>query len=144
MRMAWMAAALIGIMILGAPASASAQDYVLVVNADNPVTTLNKRDVAAIFLKQTTRWSDDKPVVPVDQAKGAKLRDVFMKAVVGKSAAAMDAYWQTQIFSGKNVPPMTRAKDADVLAVVRANANAIGYVDAKTPLPQGVKVVTVK
>jgi len=82
--------------------------------------------------------------VPVDQAKGAKLRDVFMRAVVGKSAASMDAYWQTQIFSGKNVPPITRSKDADVLAVVRTNVNAIGYVDAKATLPQGVKVVAVK
>jgi ABC-type phosphate transport system substrate-binding protein len=126
-------------------ASASfAQRVVVVVNAANPVSTLTKNQVASIFLKKTLKWSNDTVVTPVNQERDAKIRDIFSREIHGRSASAMEAYWQIQIFSGKDVPPAVRANDTDVLAFVRARPGAIGYVSADTPLGDGVKVVTVK
>ena len=36
------------------------------------------------------------------------------------------------MFSGKGKPPQEMASDADVLAYIAANPNAIGYVDANS------------
>jgi ABC-type phosphate transport system substrate-binding protein len=119
------------------------QSFVVVVNAANPVSSLTKAQLSAIFMKKTTKWGDDKPVVPVNQSGGAKIRDVFSKATHGRSAAAIEIYWQTQIFSGNDVPPLTKANDADVLAFVQANPNAIGYVSAGAKLGTKVKAVTI-
>ena len=52
-------------------------------------------------------------------------------------------FWRQQIFSGRNVPPVEKASDAEVLDFVRGNPGAIGYVSASTSLAPDVKVVTV-
>lgn len=40
------------------------------------------------------------------------------------------AYWSKMIFSGKAVPPKELANDAAVKAHVKANPDAVGYIDA--------------
>jgi ABC-type phosphate transport system substrate-binding protein len=137
---------LTGITILSAtvPANTHAQNLVVVVNADNPVTTLSKSELSNIFLKKVKTWPNRKPVVPVDHPRNAKLYEVFAKTMHNRSASSINTYWQTQIFSGNDVPPANKATDADVLAFVRTNPNAVGYIDAETPLGAGVKAVAVR
>ena len=126
------------VLVAAAPVSrAQAQGYVVVANAAGPAT-LGKDEVSKIFLKKSTS------LTAVDQDKSSKVRDAFSKAVHGRPAAAVVTYWQQQIFAGKDVPPTEKASDADVLAAVRANPKAIGYVAAGTDLGAGVKVVTVQ
>ena len=123
---------------LAAPAArAEAQGYVVVVNAAGPAS-LSKSDVSNAFLKKGGA------LVAVDQAKSAKVRDAFSKDVLGRPASAVATYWQQQIFAGKDVPPAEKGSDADVLAFVRGNPKAIGYVVAGTDLGAGVKAVTVQ
>lgn len=116
---------------------ANAQGYVVVVNAASAKSTLTKSEVSNIFLKKTSGFT------PVDQSKSSPVREAFAKAVHGKTSAALDAYWQGQIFSGKDVPPADKSSDADVLAFVRNTPNAIGYVSAGADLGAGVKAVSV-
>lgn len=116
---------------------AEAQGYVVVVNAAGPAS-LSKVDVSNAFLKKGTK------LVAVDQAKGAKVRDAFSKDVLGRPASAVATYWQQQIFAGKDVPPAEKGDDAAVLAFVKGNPAAIGYVAAGTDLGAGVKAVTVQ
>lgn len=118
-------------------ARASAQGFVVVVNAASAKATLTKAEVSNIFLKKTSGFT------PVDQSKSSPVREAFAKAVHGKTSAALDAYWQGQIFSGKDVPPADKSTDADVLAFVRATPNAIGYVSSSAELGAGVKAVSV-
>jgi len=42
MRATWAVLAIMGLSATGLPASADAQEYVVVVNAENPITTLTK------------------------------------------------------------------------------------------------------
>ena len=72
------------------------------------------------------------------------MTDAFARAILGKSAAALESFWQQQIFAGKDVPPAEKGSDADVLAFVRGNPKAIGYVAAGTDLGAGVKAVTLQ
>ena len=123
------------------PACASAQ--VIIVNAANKHIELSKDEVSNLFLKKTLKWNGGKSVVPVDQDKSAKVRELFSKAYHGRSPSAIESFWQQQIFSGKDVPPAVKTSDEEVIAFVKANPNAIGYVSAGTELGDGVKVVKV-
>lgn len=132
-------------MIAGAtPGVAGAQHVLVVVNAANGVSTLTRDQVTAMFLKKTTVWNRDVTIVPIDQPKRSKARETFAKEVLGRSAAAIETYWQTQIFSGRDVPPIVRNNDADVLAFVRSHRDAIGYVTAGISLGTGVKAVPLR
>ena len=133
----WLAAAVVGAAALFIPAGrASAQGVVVVVNAAGPAS-LSKDDVSKAFLKKGGA------LVAVDQGKSAKVRDAFSKELLGRPAAAVATYWQQQIFAGKEVPPPEKGSDAEVLAFVRANPKAIGYVSAGADLGAGVKSVPV-
>jgi ABC-type phosphate transport system substrate-binding protein len=126
-----------------APAPAAAQgttpSYVVVVNAANPLTSLSKGDLAKIFLKKVDRWSNGQQATPVNLGDTSPARERFTRDILGKSITALESYWQQQIFSGKNVPPVSKASDAEVIEFVRANPGAVGYVSAKAADAPGVK-----
>jgi ABC-type phosphate transport system substrate-binding protein len=122
---------------------AAAQRYKVIVNPKVAVSNLSRAEVSQFFMKKVTKWRDGAPVVPIDQTLGSDVREAFSHDVHGRGASAVDAYWQKQIFSGRDVPPVTKANDGDVTAYVRANAGAIGYVSA-TADTSGVKVLEVE
>ncbi len=121
----------------------AAQGYELVVHSSYAGTTV-PRDVAVrVFLKQVTTFNG-KPAAPVDLPKDSPVRAAFTKSVHGRSVAAIEGYWQQQIFSGGSLPPANRGGDDDVIAFVRSNPGAIGYVSAGAAgSGGGVKVVTI-
>jgi ABC-type phosphate transport system substrate-binding protein len=127
---------------LGA-ARAEAQGYVVVVNAANPVTSIKKDRANGLFLKRITRWENGNPVVPVNLDRTSATREAFSRAVHGKSVSAIESNWQQQIFAGREAPPAQRNGDADVLAFVRANPGAIGYVSENASLGADVKAVPI-
>jgi ABC-type phosphate transport system substrate-binding protein len=120
---------------------ARAQGYVVIVNGGNTVKSLSREQLTSIFLKKTAKWDGGAAIAPVDQDKSSKVRESFTKAVHGRSVSAVDSYWQQQIFAGKDVPPPERSSDTDVIAYVRSNPNAIGYVSAGSTVPADVKVL---
>ena len=121
----------------------SAQGYVVVVNSANPISTLSKGTANDIFLKRAVRWEDGQAAAPVNLDRSSAARDAFSRAVHGKSASAVESFWQEQIFAGKETPPPTRSSDADVLAFIRSKPGAIGYVSAGAALSTDVKVVRI-
>ncbi len=130
-------------MLVVAPATVKAQDVKVIVNSASSVGEMPAADVSNIFLKKTAKFPGGGAAVPVDQAKGSAVRSAFSKSVLGRPAAAVDAYWQQQIFAGGELPPSTKASDDDVVAFVKATPGAIGYVSSGASVA-GVKVVTVK
>jgi ABC-type phosphate transport system substrate-binding protein len=125
------AAALLSMTALGTtPSPASADGYQVIANSGVGASSLTKDQVSQMFLKKLAKWPDGKSVVAVDQAKTAAIREAFSKAVHGRGAAAIVAFWQQQIFSGADVPPAEKASDAEVIAFVKATPGAIGYVSS--------------
>jgi len=89
------------------------------------------------------KWDDGAAVTAVDQTDKAAVRESFTTAIHGKPVAAIKSYWQQQIFSGRDVPPVEKSSDAEVIAFVHNNRDAVGYVSADTPV-SGVKVIDVQ
>jgi ABC-type phosphate transport system substrate-binding protein len=131
------------LLILGLPVRSIAQDFKVVVNDANPLTTIAAEELSRIFLKKTEAWSNGVPAVPIDQESENEVREAFSLAIHGRSAYAIKAYWQRMVFSGRAVPPAEKTSDEEVLNAVRANPGAVGYVSASTRVGDGVKVVDV-
>lgn len=123
---------------------AQGSSFVVVVHESNPVSTVKSDELSKMFLKKITVWRTKRPVVVVDQPETANIRVEFTRNVLHRGLASVESYWQSQIFSGRAVPPQQRQGDAEVMAFVAANPDAIGYVSANTPLAAGVKAIAIQ
>jgi hypothetical protein len=99
--------------------------------------------VEDVFLKKVKAWPDGEAIRPVDLAPGSTVRQRFSEQVLQRPVAAVRAYWQQCIFSGRNVPPPELDSDDEVIAYVLKSSRAIGYVSAHAEL-RGAKVVTLR
>jgi ABC-type phosphate transport system substrate-binding protein len=134
--------ALVVALVLSPPRADPEPRYRLIVHIANPVRALAREDLSRLFLKKETRWPDGTEAMPVDLADGFAARESFSRHVHRKSVRAIKAYWQQMIFSGRAAPPPEMATEADVIALVRSNPNAVGYVSDEALL-SGVKVLEV-
>jgi ABC-type phosphate transport system substrate-binding protein len=124
------------------PASAGEARYWVIVHPDNPMNSLDRSEVSRLFLKKSTRWKDGATAVPVDLVETAPARDAFSRDIHHRRAALIKKYWQQRVFSGQAAPPPEVATEQDVLAFVRAEPAAIGYVSDEAVL-HGVKILDV-
>jgi ABC-type phosphate transport system substrate-binding protein len=136
-----MAIAMAAMVTTAAPAMA--QDFKVIVNSANSTADLSADVATKLFLKQATKFPNGTVAQPVDLGKASSVRAAFSKAVLGRAVTAVESYWQQQIFSGKDVPPAAKGSDDDVIAFVKANPGAIGYVSGGAATA-GVKVVDIK
>lgn len=148
MKRAWVPLLVVfGLLQVAGPRSEAAaqqpEGFRVVVHPDNRISALTEDELSRLFFRRTTRWEDGTRAQPVDQPRSSSTRESFSQAVFGRSASAMVAYWQQQIFSGRGVPPLELAGDQAILEFVAAHAGAIGYVSRDISL-QGVKRVEVR
>ncbi|HEX6179184.1 MAG TPA: hypothetical protein VF057_12550 [Thermoanaerobaculia bacterium] len=99
--------------------------------------------VSRFFLKKVSRWESGVVAQPVDLPANSPVREAFTRTVLSKSVASVKAYWQQQIFSGREVPPPEKASDDAVLEFVRTTPSAIAYVSPSSTLPRGVRVIDI-
>ena len=121
----------------------SGKGYQLVVNKDNGISSISKDQLKKIYSKKLTKWDNDDKIKPVDLQKSSVVRGKFTKDVFNKSVSAMKAFWQRQIFSGKGVPPPEKKNDSAVIAYVKNNPGAIGYISANADI-SGLKKIKLK
>lgn len=126
----------------GPQVARAAETFRVVVHPSNPATSLDAGKVADFFVRRAASWPDGTAVEPVDQRSERRVREAFSSVVHHRSAAAIQSFWQRQIFSGGAVPPPELGDDAEVLALVRDRRGAIGYVSPSAAL-SGVKAVDV-
>jgi ABC-type phosphate transport system substrate-binding protein len=132
---------LLGPALVALPAS---EPFLVVVNEANRTTALPASEISKLFLKKVGQWPSGEKVLPVDLPEQSPVRETFSRAVHAKSTAAVKAYWQRMIFSGRDVPPLEKGSAAEVIAYVRDNPGAIGYVAGDTAgLGNGVKTLRV-
>lgn len=122
---------------------AAANGFVVVVNDQNTVTSMPRALVSRFFLKKALRWDSGAVAQPVDLPANSPVREAFTRAVLSKSVASVKAYWQQQIFSGREVPPPEKPTDDAVLEFVRTTPAAIAYVSPSSTLPRGVRVLDI-
>jgi ABC-type phosphate transport system substrate-binding protein len=105
-------------------------DVAVIVNKANGVGSLDASKVKKIFMAKTKSFPDGSPIVPIDQQTNSVYK-TFYKKVAKKSATKMNKYWVKLTFTGKAEAPKKVGTDADVLNLIKANKNMIGYIDSK-------------
>jgi len=104
--------------------------YKVIVHPSNPISSLSKSQLSRYFLKKQKKWKHGPKVEPVDQKSSSRIREVFSREILNRSATAVTKYWQQQIFSGRDVPPPEKGSDNGVVSYVLSNKGGIGYVSA--------------
>lgn len=116
--------------------------FEVIVNSANPVSSLPADEVSRIFLHKAQVWPNGVHMMAVDLPEESPAREAFSRAVHARSTAAVKAYWQRMIFSGRDLPPPEKSS-AEVLGLVRGNPGGIGYLPPGTPLGDGVRVLRI-
>lgn len=127
-----LAAASLGVAALAQTGMAQAE-VAVIVNAGASAAP-SQADVANIFLGK------NKSLKGVDQKDWNPTKEKFYTSVTNKNEAQLKSYWSGLVFTGKGQPLPSVAGDADVVAKVAAEADAIGYVD-KAAVTDQVKVL---
>jgi ABC-type phosphate transport system substrate-binding protein len=139
----WRLPLVVGALTAFTLAATGSRGFKVVANPTVPTRSLTRAALAQVFMKRSMRWPDGTAAVPVDLPLGSRTREAFSLEVHGKGSAAIDAFWQKQLFAGRDLPPLTKASDAEVVAYVRANTGAIGYVSPDTDT-SGAKLIDVE
>jgi len=127
---------------LGIAAANASAELVVVVSSRSQVTAINAAQVAAIFLGHASRFPDGSQAVAIDQRLGTPQRDVFYRALTGKSPALVKAHWSKMVFTGRAQPPREAGGDAGVRRLVAENPSMIGYIE-RDALDASVRAVLV-
>ncbi len=114
---------------------------IVIVNAGNGIASISKDDVQAIYEGKKANWEDGAKIQVVT-VPSAPVHEEFLKDNVGKTPSQFATAWKKLVFTGKAKAPTECKSEADVIAFVAANKEAIGYVSEGAALT-GVKKVPV-
>jgi ABC-type phosphate transport system substrate-binding protein len=138
------------VLFILAPRAARAEErgsgksgFLVVINAENSVNSLERQALADIYLKRVTRWPNDTIIRPVDLAPELAARRQFSEVVLSRSVSGVKSYWQQLLFSGRDVPPPELMNDEQVIQYVLKNPGAIGYV-SRASSGGGIKTIDIK
>lgn len=110
-------------------ASLANGELAVVVNVESSSVTITEQEVVSIFLGKKRELADGTKVVPLDQLEGQTVRSEFYSKVIQKTPTQLNSYWSRLIFAGKGRPPFAVSGDEEVLELVSANPNMMGYID---------------
>jgi len=128
------------LMLFALMASTAWAETAVIVSNNNGNASMDQATISKIFLGKAKSFPNGSEAIPVDQNEGSAVRENFNSVILDKSSSQLKAYWSRLIFTGKGTPPKESGGDADIVALVAANPNIIGYVDASA-VTGDVKVV---
>ena len=128
---------------LSSTATASADEFRLIVSSANPTNEIAPTTVAQCYVGGYCRWSNGQPVVPIDQSTKSAVRKAFSQQVLQLDVEAVQVQWMRAIVAGKGRPPIS-ASEADVIESVAKDPKMMGYVSADAALPPNVKTVAIR
>lgn len=140
-RLAQILRVLAAVALLGGPVAARADVYV-VVHPEYAVRAMTQAQTLDLFMGRTRHFPNGDPALPLDQPRNSPARARFYRGLTGMDLAQVNSYWARLMFSGQTMPPEPLSSEAAVLAAVKHNPAAIGYVLAE-PADRSVHVVFV-
>jgi hypothetical protein len=127
---------------LALAARAWSGDLYVVVNAANPVPSLSRSEVIALFTGRSRTFPDGGQATPYDHPRKSDARASFYRALTGMELARVNSYWSRLLFTGQVQPPPELDNDAAVGARILAEPKAVGYL-TRPPAHAGLRVVYV-
>lgn len=120
----------------------AAADYALVVNRENPVSTISSNDVKQIFLGKKTVWDGGAPIMLYIQ-QDEQVTALFVEDALKKTPQQFQIYWKKALFTGTGKLPIELHGDSDMKKFIAADVKGIGYI-SRSALDESVKEVKLK
>lgn len=121
-----------------------AQEIVIIVNEQNPISELSDRQVENYFLKKVQQWPNGTPVRFFDQRDDRSEKKIFLNSVLKKSSREIELFWIGQKLYSGNSAPLQISSDAIMASMVARFPGAIGYVSSSFSGAPGVKKVSLR
>jgi ABC-type phosphate transport system substrate-binding protein len=117
-------------------------DVAVVVNPDNPVTSITSAELRKIFGGDKQSWGAF-PAVPFVRAAKAHERDVLLSVVMKMTDAQFQEYWVKKVYSGAAAhEPLALMSTGMQLEAIRSQKGGIALINAQE-VKEGVKVIKV-
>lgn len=114
-------------------------EIAVVVHPSN-MAQISSADISRIYLGKLKSFPSGGTVVALDQPEGSPARHAFVKQILNKTESQLKAYWSKLVFSGQGQPPKVVDTSSEILTLIAANPNMIGFVDA-SEVNDTVKVI---
>ena len=118
-----------------------AEQFVIVVHPDNPVTSLTQADIRKIFLGRRAFWENGHKIDVYLQTSN-NLHTSLVSQILNKSIRQFKIYWRRELYSGTGIPPQQFSDEQDLIAQIATNPTAIGYISSES-LDDRVKPITI-
>lgn len=112
----------------------------VIVNAKNPIKSLAKDELEAIFKALRRNWPGGQRIQPFNLPARHALRLAFDRSALQMEGDAVARYWIDQRVRGGQQPPTQVPDSKLMLRVVSSLSGAVGYVPA-SEVSGGVKIV---
>jgi ABC-type phosphate transport system substrate-binding protein len=142
-RFPWLAALLFSLVEVHAAEDGSKRQFVVIVNKQNPVSSLTTAKLKTIFLRKIARWPWGAEIYPADLPAASSLRRDFVKQILSTSPDELSVYWIDQKATRNAEPPEVAPNLAAMKALVASRPGAIGYIPISA-LDGTVKVVEIE
>ena len=117
-------------------------DFYLIVPAANPQPALTQHEAVGLFMGRNRAFHSGEVSQVYDLPRDSTQRAEFYQRLTGMGPAQINSYWARLMFSGQTMPPYAVPDEAAMVAVVKSNANAIGWV-RKDPNDKALRVLLV-
>ena len=109
-------------------ASFAVAEVIVIVNKQNAVESLSRKEVKRRFLRTASTWGNGTKVYPVDMAVDSPERKQFLTEVLGMSAAQLKRYWIARQYATAETPPPTVRTDSSAIEMVESTTGGIGFI----------------
>jgi len=114
-----------------------------VISQSNKVESVSMAELRNIFLGNKLTWEGGTLIRIADYPMDDALRVKFSSEILNLAPRNVVMKWIKVSLSGKSVPPQIFRQSSELLHFIRANEGAIGYIDEKTDVPEGVKILRI-
>lgn len=130
-------------LFLSTLSTAFAQNLIVIVNEENPISSLTADQMRDYFFKKSKHWPNGVPVRFFDRGDNSSARKFFLKDVVHKSNRDVELFWIGQkLYTGHSAPTQINT-DSMTVAMVARFPGAISFLSGEFAGAKGVKIIEV-
>lgn len=111
----------------------------VIVNAENS-DAIDEKMIKKIYLGKTKSFPNGRKVKVFSLPSSQSDTQHFRQKALKKSNSQFKSYWSKLVFTGKGIPATELKSSAVIIAAVKNNSNAIGFITS-TEISADVKVV---
>jgi ABC-type phosphate transport system substrate-binding protein len=131
-------------MVLVLSVTTNAQQVCIIVNKNNPVSSLSLNDLRRIYLSMRSNWNYGKKIITTIPPIGTQERNLFIVCVIGFKPEDFITYFDKEKMKGNIVTkPISLNSDLAIQRFIQKNPDAIGIINTSSYDSTSVKVLKI-